>query len=375
KKYKLDEPQIELTLRTSKAGDPGQVLLIGAPIRDNPSGKPPAATAAVSDEEAEPGAGAQRHPAARWSAMRKGQPTIFAIGEKSIESLRPDLKEFRDEQLFHVDRRDVQSVVIQQSGGSMRIEKSGDGWKWAEPQSGGVDAELMDRFLSRTLGTKIQEFTTDVLTDVDRYGLADGAPVLRFYGAKNEKGEPALLGAIRLGSFNSKRTLRYVKREDESSIYGASAEDLKFIPASPLDLRDRVFLKILRDAARQISLRTSYGSYVLERSPRGEWTASGGLVDRGAVDRLLSAVSRLSAIRLVSENEKNPEAKYGLDRRAAELTIIEKNGEDVIRHELLVGETSSGPAYVYYRNKGLVAEIPHAIADDLTAPLLKKPSS
>ena len=100
KKYRLDEPRCEIALKTDKDGDAGQTLLVGAPAGDQ-----------------------------QWSAMRKGSSSVVAIPAKFVAMLDADLKDFRDSQLLHVEKRDVETAEVRQGDRLIRIEKANGGWK------------------------------------------------------------------------------------------------------------------------------------------------------------------------------------------------------------------------------------------------------
>ena len=343
KKYHLDEPRYEIALKTEKGEDVGQTLLVGAP------------------------AGGQQ-----WSAVRKGSNSIVAIPAKFVTLLDADLKDFRDNQLLHVEKRDIEAAEIRQADRLIRVERADGGWKLTAPKPAPADRDLVDQFLSRFTGLKIQEFTTDVLTEAEKYGLGENAAVVRLLGKPVEKGKEApLLASVRIGNRSPKKPLLYVKRDDESSVYGVNEDDARFIPSSVLDLRDRVFLMITKDAVREIRLKAGRRDMAATRSDKGDWVSEEPL-DRASLDKILSDLSRLMAIRLLSENEEMPDEKFGFNRPMGELSVTEKNGDEKVVHEFVIGEKTNGKVHLLYKNKRLVAEIPVIIGEELTTPFLKK---
>jgi uncharacterized protein DUF4340 len=343
KKYKLDEPRSEITLKTDKGGDPGQTLLVGAPAGEQLS-----------------------------SVVRKGSSSIVAVSAKVIAMLDASLNDLRDNQLLHIDKRDIAAAEIRRDNQLIRVEKADSGWKIIAPKQAAADRDLVDQFLGKFTGLKIQEFTTDVLTEVEKYGLGDGATSVRLLGKPVEKGKDApVLANVRIGERDPKKPFRYVKRDDESSVYGVNEEEARFVPSSVLDLRDRIFLTLAKDAVREVRLRSARKETAVMRTDKGDWVSEGP-VDRPAVDKIVADLSRMTAIRLVSEGEEMPGAKYGFNRPMGELTVIEKNGDEKISHEIIVGAKMDGKTYLYYRNKELLAEIPVIVAEELTTPLLKK---
>jgi len=343
KKYHLDEPHCELTVKTDKAGDVGQTLLVGAP------------------------AGGEL-----WSAACKGSSSIVAVPAKFVAMLDADLRDLRDGQLLHLDRRDVEAAEIRQGDRLIRIEKAEGGWKITGAKPIAADRDMVDQFLSRLVGMQIHEFTTDVLTEAEKFGLGARAASVKLFGKAVDKGKEApVLADVRIGDRNPKKTLRYVKRADESSVYGVSEEDARFIPSSALDLRDRVFLTISKDAIREIRLKTARKEISVTRGDKGDWV-SDGTIERAALNKIVADVSKLMAIRLVSEGDEGADARYGLNRPLGELTITEKNGDETVAHDLVVGAKTDGKVHVLYRNKRLVAEIPVVIGEELTTSFIKK---
>lgn len=343
KKFHLDEPRYEVVVKTDKGGETGQSLLIGAP------------------------AGEQL-----WSAARKGAGSIVAIPAKFVSALDGELKDFRDSQLLHVDKRDVEAIEVRQGEKTIRAELIDGGWKITQPKPAAADRELIEQFLARFTGLNIQEFTTDVLTEAEKYGLGDRAPSVRLLGKTVEKGKEApVLADVRIGLRSPKKPLRYVKRSDESSVYGVFEEDARFIPASPLDLEDRVFLTLAKDAIREVRLKTGGKAVAATRTEKGDWVSEGTL-DRPVLDKIIADLSRMMAIRLVSEGGSAPDAKYGLSRPVGELIITEKNGDEKVSHEIIVGPKVDGKVYVFYKNRGLLAEIPVVVGEELTTPFIKK---
>jgi hypothetical protein len=343
KKYHLDEPHCEITVKTDKTGDAGQTLVVGAP------------------------AGGEL-----WSAVCKGSSSIVAIPAKFVAMLDADLKDLRDSQLLHLDRRDVEDVEIRQGDRLIRIEKAEAGWKITGAKPVAADRDMVEQFLSRFAGMQIHEFTTDVLTEAEKFGLGARAASVRLFGKSVEKGKEApVLADVRIGDRNPKKPLRYVKRVDESSVYGVGEEDARFIPSSALDLRDRVFLTISKDAVREVRLKTARKEIIANRGEKGDWV-SDATIDRAVLNKIVADVSKLMAIRLVSENEEANDSKFGFNRPMGELTVTEKNGDETVAHELLIGAKTDGKVHVLYRNKRLVAEIPIVIGEELTTSFIKR---
>lgn len=161
--YRLDEPQLEITLTVDKDGTTKRVL-IGGEAPGEPKG---------------------------LYAKRGETETIYTVGAWTLTNLSKDASTFRDRTVLAFAPESASRITVTTRGAEpVVLERSGGNWALAGAAAS--NAEAIERFVDDLRQTKATAVVADDVTDLAPYGLDDPDLHVLVVG---EDGQP--LGALR----------------------------------------------------------------------------------------------------------------------------------------------------------------------------------
>ena len=206
---------------------------------------------------------------------------------------------------------------------------------------------------------RARQFTTDVATDLDKYGLASPAVTVTLLGHGTN-----LIAQLLVGTVDSTNGLRFAKRTDLPFIYGVDTNLANQIPAGALALRARRLAEIKPDQISRVAIQSGAGRVTLTRAADGKWQLaepSHGVLDVEGLHRALEAMAGLRADEFLADH-LDTLARYGLDQPA--LTVTATVGDRP--YILTLGKTADADhQYAAWNDPPLIFTVLTADVSDL----------
>ncbi|MCG3146700.1 MAG: hypothetical protein PCFJNLEI_00134 [Verrucomicrobiae bacterium] len=252
--YHLDEPDREVTVASDSTG---KTLLIGMPLTND---------------------------ATRVYAKLKDRDTIFTIAAESAKRFAVQINDLRDPHLLSFQPADVKAITIARGATTISLQHTATGWKITGPVTGAGDTPAVEQFLAGLAGLRVKEFTADVTTDLEKFGLATPVMTVTLTGG----------GVLQVGAVDNAQAVAYVKRADEPFIYGVAPEALELIPTSYGAFRSRTIFQYKPEEITRLTV----GAVTLERDDQGRWklvAPAQGVLDADAANAIAGLVAGLRA--------------------------------------------------------------------------------
>jgi len=340
--YGLDEPAHEVTVWTA-GNDAGTSLLLGRALTND---------------------------AEKVYAKLKGSDSIVTVPAAEARKFDAQVNDLRDHRLFAVNAGDVQGIDIQRGAETISLARDGDAWNvltGAGANEFRADDVIMPSLLSQLVNVVAKEFTVDVATDLDKFGLVAPPVSVTLRGAGTN-----VVARLLLGAENATAGIRYAKRADEAFVYGLDTNALRLLPSRPLDLRDRSIADLKADDITQVTIRRAADAVTLDRAADKTWrltVPAQGVLDSDALRQLLEALAGLRAEEFERTGLEGL-AEYGLD--APEVSVTARAGEKT--WTLAIGKDApAGMKYASWNEPPLVFTLPVSAVAVFTAPLVTLP--
>jgi hypothetical protein len=254
-----------------------------------------------------------------------------------VERHKPTSEEARkeaDKVLRNFDRDDVEGLVINRDGATVRLEKIGEEWRLREPLDFPADSSLV----SSTLGS-VANLTADRRLAADEVDLAEyglDTPEAELTLRMTDGGERSIVVGDEL-PLGSKRALRV---DDGSEIVIASGWFVSDLEREVDEWRSRDVIDFAEDDIASIDIESGPDSIRAARLEDG-WQLLLPLRDLADEDHISGLISDLRSMRIQEflDDESDP-AELGLELPEYEITIIRSDGGEPLRLDL--GETREG---------------------------------
>jgi hypothetical protein len=355
KEYGLEEPSQEVSVRLNKQ-DAIYTLLIGSKLKNDDK---------------------------KVAAKVKGQNSIVSINASYGDEAAKPLNEFRDHRLCPFTSTDVAEIELRNRQVATVIQKDGDAWKIAAPDKVAAESELVQKFFSKLDSLQIKDFTTDVVTDLDKFGLKPAPFTVVLKG--KAAGEPGSTNAapasvlldLEIGKTDSVKKLTYAKLANESSVYAVDAAELADLPKGVLDLRTLVLFSITKDTIKSCSQKKGKGTVTIDATADKKWKLgenTQGILDDTPWLKFVNSLSLFRVDKIVGTALNSMTRPYGFENPVATVTVqYEKDGKPATT-ELLIGKTPEKKYYVLWKDQLLVVEISPDLYQTLVADWIVKPA-
>ncbi len=285
--YQLDEPEREVTVWT---GESGTTLQIGRASTNDPG---------------------------KVYAKLKSADSIYTVPAATAQKFAVQANDLRDARVLAFSENDVRGIEVLHGTDRISLVHTDATWQIAVPVSAAADDTTVQQLLRHLGGLTARQFTADVTTDLDKYGLAAPMATVSLRGEGTN-----LLMQLLVGALDSSNTVRFVKRVDEPFVYGVETNIAGWLPANWLSLRARVLADLKSDQVTKLMVEKKSGKVTLQRDADKKWSLLEpvqGVIDSDALQRLLDEFTALPAEEFVREGRDNL-AEYGLDQPGATLT-------------------------------------------------------
>ncbi len=284
--YQLDEPEREVTVWT---GESGKTLQMGRASTNDPG---------------------------KVYAKLKSADSIYTVPAASVQKFAVQANELRDSQVLVFSEGDVRGIEVLHGTDKISLVHTDSTWRIATPVAVAADDTAMQQLLRRLGGLSARQFTADVATDLDKYGLAAPLATVTLRGDGTN-----LLAQLLVGALGASNAVRFVKRVDEPFVYGVDTNIVGWLPANYLTLRTRELADLKADQIAKLTIEKRSGKVALQRDADKKWKLvepGQGVIDNDALQRLLDELAALPAEEFVHEGRDNL-AEYGLDQPEATL--------------------------------------------------------
>ncbi|MCS7049756.1 MAG: DUF4340 domain-containing protein [Verrucomicrobiae bacterium] len=205
-RYRLDEPAREITI--SRSGVEGVLtLLVSTPDPQN---------------------------AGRTYAKLKTADAILALNTTDLPAAELNVADYRDRRVLVFDENAVEGIEVLRGSDRLVLTKTNADWQVTVPAVQSADRERVQSLLGKLRDLRVDQFVADVATDLEPYGLATPAAVVRLQGSGTN-----IIASLMMSTPDVARGLCLVKRDDEPFIYGVTTNLPAWLPSHPLDVRPR----------------------------------------------------------------------------------------------------------------------------------------
>ncbi|MCS7048266.1 MAG: DUF4340 domain-containing protein [Verrucomicrobiae bacterium] len=237
-RYRLDEPAREITI--SRSGVEGVLtLLVSTPDPQN---------------------------AGRTYAKLKTADAILALNTTDLPAAELNVADYRDRRVLVFDENAVEGIEVLRGSERLVLTKTNADWQVTAPAVQSADRDRVQSLLGKLRDLRVDQFVTDVATELEPYGLATPAAVVRLQGSGTN-----IVANLVISAPDASRGLCLVKRDDEPFIYGITTNLPAWLPSHPLDVRPRRVASLSEASIRRFERQHGETREVIERNEQGQW--------------------------------------------------------------------------------------------------------
>lgn len=352
REYGLDEPAQQVVIQLDKPENE-PALLIGSKLK--------------TDEQ-------------KIAVKVRGQNSIVGVSTNySVEAARP-LNDFRDRKIASFYADEPEEIEIRNRQVVVLLRREGKDWKIVQPESLDADNELVARMVGKLGEIQVKDFTADVVTDLDKYGLKAPAfaYTLRGKAPAQTNATGRVLLNLTLGKEDAAKKLVFARAGDEPAVYGFDSADTADLPKSAMDVRSRMLFSVKKDTLKSCVQKKGKSTVTMERGADGVWKigeGSVGVLNETDWTRFQNMMEHFTVEKIVGTALNTTVKQYGLDSPVATLGVTAEVDGKRVTQDILVGkETSQKKCYVLWKNQLLVCEVTRDLQQLLAADWLTKPS-
>ncbi len=349
KEYSLEDPAQEVTISLDQK-DSVSTLLLGQKLKNDDK---------------------------KIAAKIKGQNSIVSIEATYAVEVAKPLNDFRDRNLAVFKTNDITEIELKIRQVPVLLQREGDVWRIFQPEKMEADKELVEKFLMRLNSMQIKEFTTDVITDLDKFGLKTPLFTITLRGKSEENdstkaNSPSVVYLnLAIGKEGPVQKLAYVRVGDEPSVYGVDLFEVEGLPRSELSLRTRLLFEIKKDTLKSCSQKKGRNPITLEHMKDGKWKVaeiSQGIINETSWQKFLNNLNHFAVEKIVGPALNTTIAQYGLAEPEVSYVMTTEIAGKLVTEEILVGhETPQRKYYILWKNQLLICEVNREIHQILTA--------
>jgi hypothetical protein len=332
-KYGLTTPTLSATLTFIDAGQPAKSLELGKPREGKPE-----VYAKLADS-----------------------PAVFAVREAIKTTLDQPSLAYRPTTLWQLTPEGITAIEVQRGDEKYRLTREGAAWKLSGPFDAPAATQAAQAIVAQIAAPRVERYEAHAASDPTKFGL--DKPELRVT-VFTAAGEPKGLAIGKPAAADVKS--RFARTNDGDAVVVVPEALAKAADRTALDLIDPDLL----------SLNVNLIAAARGHGPGGDWevTRDGAdwkvgtppmVADRFAIEGLLRPWADLRAERFVAYGPQTDWAKFGLDKPAATVSIMQQTPPET--HLLSIGNVveQSDARYARVDDKPGVVVLPAAVAHDL----------
>jgi uncharacterized protein DUF4340 len=312
-------------------------------------------------------------------ARRGGQPGTFAVEKDPLVAWCSFLNDFRDPHLLSLTDR-VGSIEFTRGPDRSSVQHQADGSWRILPGDYVADEESVQSVVSSLTNLKVLRFVNDVANpaDLPQYGLAPPLERLTLMcdcPGGSAASNSVVLAELDFGLGTNAADQVFVRRTDESFVYGISTNDFKRLVSGSWQLRQRRLCPFGLAEVSGLTLRLHGKTSSMLHKGALSWSfapGSQGIINDAAIEETVRGITQVSAIVWVGRGKQN-RAAYGFVDDGYHV-ILERSKGEAFDLEF-GGEAPSGNVYAGVTLEGefWILEFPWIMYRDIDAYLPLKP--
>jgi hypothetical protein len=260
---------------------------------------------------------------------------VLALPDTVVDVLPKNKWAFRDRTVVALSPAAIRKLAISRPGLTTELEPATTGapnqWRMRHPVDAPADVATITRALAVLAGLRAEDFVTDQLGDVARFGLDRPARTVTWTTDQAH--------TLKIGNVVPKTANHYALLDGQALVFTLSAEVLSFFDA---EFHDHIVSTFPAGTAERVILRWHNRAVALRRhvpSPgRSTWVEEPGSdtagLDLSRTEAIVIAMSRLETNRFLQYDGPIP-ASTGLLR--PRLTVEVETGAKDLPHVLRIG--------------------------------------
>lgn len=253
-----------------------------------------------------------------------GVTTVAAIAAKSI----PQGQTGPSLDLPAVAADQITKLVVDNAGGELIIEKTGDDWK-IMPGEYPVEQRTIESALNMLSDLKGSTMISKSSANHARYGVGDAGIKVAVH---TDKGA---LWELIVGEQSPDNRGNYVRKPDDDKVFISSKKIQTLLKKDMYGWRDRTIVKFDAESANKLDVALLEGKLSFIKDENGKWVfkqqpqtlPADYRLDSNKVMGIVRALSNLSATNF--EDEVTDHAALGLDAPPAKVSVELEGGEKI----------------------------------------------
>ncbi|MFB3891222.1 MAG: DUF4340 domain-containing protein [Phycisphaerae bacterium] len=252
-------------------------------------------------------------------AKLAGDPAVFLVEKSLREDFQPKPADIRDRKVLAFTSSDVTAVDIKQ-GDSVASLASKDGkWVMTAPVTGEANSEAVSRLLSAMSGLQADSFP-ETGQPPAAYGLDKPRATITLHLL----GKAETIGLV-LGGTSKTGEMSFVSPVSSTAVAVVRSADLEPLLAEPAAYYTPTMFRLdSKSGVTAMTVARKGETLLLSKDDKGDWKLTApqpGPADNPSVDRILSEMTSLTAMKIVSVGTAVP-AKYTGAEDQATVTLI-----------------------------------------------------
>lgn len=199
---------------------------------------------------------------------------VVLTSRPTAEILKEPYGHWRDRRVIRLEPEQIRTIIAGGAANYRLEQREADGWQIIEPEELPADEEWVDSFLQHLNSMEIVNFEKDIVTDFTPYGLA--APARQFTLQTSAVVPTNTFEIPRLSFGTNAEAAPFVRRSDESAVYGISNEGFNSLPVTHWQWRERQIWNFTTNQVRKVTITQGGATREIVRSDDGAWSLAPG---------------------------------------------------------------------------------------------------
>lgn len=255
--------------------------------------------------------------------------TVALAAKDTLAAWTGEVNDFRDQHLLELHAPVAEIELRSATTNFSLVFNVTNGWRVVGEKFPAESQSVLD-LAKLLLNWRATEFVRDfpTRTDLEKYGLANPARHITFYGAAGDTN--TVVAQLLFGNEEANRI--FVKRADEDFIYALSLADFSRLKENSWEFRSHRLWNFSETNVASITMRQAAQTRTLLRAGTNSWSVapgSQGIINPLAIEETVRRLGELEADGWVARNLTAPES-FGFTTNSPQLTIELKTGEKFI---------------------------------------------
>jgi hypothetical protein len=298
-------------------------------------------------------------------AVVEGQSEVVLVANQTASAFRKELEDLRNHSILDFDQYEATSMELQDSEGTLRLEKEGDRWWIQSGERWAADSSVVSAMLGSLANGRLEQFFDENPEDYSNLGLDQpllevrievgegGARKRLLIGSEKgqiqrKSGEPHVADEGSITSPESPRPLYVARDASRRELFYVDQELVDKLLKRPSDLRDKSLAVFQRWDIDRIILTNSKGTFTFTKAggdwlfgeEKTKWDAVNGILDAldGDVARFIDQPSALDSygletpnLRVLLQEGEETRVNCGFGKETEEGVFAQVEGESAVK--------------------------------------------